>query len=59
MDRITTNLKSWLAGIVNRKMTQTRKDQLLVWAKTEYPKDWQYAYNHMLNNDGHPPRWMR
>lgn len=32
------------------------KDQLLVWAKTEYGKDWRFAYQHMLDNKGLPPK---
>ena len=32
-----------------------RKD-LLRWAKTEYSKDWQWAYNFMLENPGKIPR---
>ena len=32
-----------------------RKD-LLRWAKTEYSKDWQWAYNFMRENPGVTPR---
>ena len=31
------------------------KNDYLVWAKTEYSKDWQFAYQHMLDNNGAPP----
>ena len=31
------------------------KNDYLVWAKTEYNKDWQFAYQHMLENNGAPP----
>ena len=31
-----------------------RKD-LLRWAKTEYSKDWQWAYNFMIENPGKVP----
>lgn len=30
--------------------------ELLRWAKTEYSKDWQWAYNFMLENPGVTPR---
>ena len=28
---------------------------LLIYARTEYKKDWRYAYNYMLQNDGKGP----
>ena len=31
------------------------KNDYLVWAKTEYNKDWQFAYQHMLDNNGAAP----
>jgi len=31
------------------------KNDYLVWAKTEYNKDWQFAYQHMLNHEGAAP----
>ena len=30
-------------------------DTYLVWAKTEYKKDWQFAYQYMLDHDGAAP----
>ena len=32
-----------------------KNDSYLVWAKTEYKKDWQFAYQYMLDNDGAAP----
>jgi len=32
-----------------------RRDQLLTWAKTEYKKDLQFAYQFMLENNGRSP----
>ena len=32
-----------------------KNDSYLVWAKTEYKKDWQFAYQHMLNHNGAAP----
>jgi|TARA_B100000780_G_scaffold132348_1_gene92819 hypothetical protein len=31
-------------------------ESLLIWAKTEYGKDWRFAYEHMLDNNGQPPQ---
>jgi len=28
---------------------------ILIWARTEYKNDWQYAYYYMLNNNGKAP----
>tara|TARA_R110002153_G_scaffold95434_1_gene229230 strand:- start:727 stop:939 length:213 start_codon:yes stop_codon:yes gene_type:complete len=35
--------------------TSFKNDSYLVWAKTEYKKDWQFAYQYMLDNDGAAP----
>ena len=32
------------------------KNDYLVWAKTEYKQDWQFAYQHMLDHNGAAPR---
>ena len=32
------------------------KNDYLVWAKTEYTNDWQFAYQHMLNHNGAAPK---
>tara|TARA_R110002153_G_scaffold173332_1_gene326045 strand:+ start:429 stop:650 length:222 start_codon:yes stop_codon:yes gene_type:complete len=31
------------------------KNDYLVWAKTEYKSDWQFAYQHMLDHQGAAP----
>ncbi len=31
------------------------KNDYLVWAKTEFRKDWQFAYQHMLDHEGAAP----
>ena len=38
-----------------RKMSAGYRKDLMTWAKTEYPNDWEFAYNHMINNDGKAP----
>ena len=32
-----------------------KNDAYLVWARTEFNKDWQFAYQHMLENNGAAP----
>ena len=32
------------------------KNDYLVWAKTEYKNDWQFAYQHMLQHNGAAPK---
>jgi hypothetical protein len=32
-----------------------KNDSYLVWARTEYKNDWQFAYQHMLENNGAAP----
>ena len=42
--------ESWI-GLRNR-----RHAEFELWAKTEYKNDWEFAYNHMLANNGEKPR---
>jgi len=32
------------------------KNDYLVWVKTEYKNDWQFAYQHMLQHNGAAPK---
>ena len=45
-----TNIFGWVAN-----KPKTQRSDLLIWAKTEYARDWQFAYNHMLDNNGQAP----
>ena len=36
--------------------TRKFEKEMLTYAKTEYGKDWQYAYQYMLSHKGHGPR---
>jgi len=36
--------------------TRKFEKEMLTFAKTEYGKDWQYAYHHMLTHAGKAPR---
>lgn len=35
--------------------TRKFEKEMLTYAKTEYGKDWQYAYQHMLDHSGSAP----
>lgn len=37
------------------RMSAAYRKDLMTWAKTEYPNDWEFAYNHMINNNGKAP----
>ena len=58
---MTTNFFGAWADLFNgARLSRTRYEaELLAYAKTEYSQDWQYAYQHMLDNDGHGPRTKR
>jgi len=45
-----------LVSLLGYKSKSTFEKELLTYAKTEYGKDWQYAYNYMLSHKGHGPR---
>ena len=36
--------------------TRKFEKEMLTYAKTEYGKDWQYAYSYMLSHGGRGPR---
>lgn len=35
------------------------QDNLMTYAKTEFKNDWQYAYHHMLENNGQAPKAIK
>jgi|TARA_B100000282_G_C31397552_1_gene338569 hypothetical protein len=44
-------VKSIIAQIVSfLRPSRTSEQQMIIWAKTEYGKEWQYAYNYILPN---------
>ena len=47
-------LKS-LVSMFGRTHSPEWDRDMLIWAKTEYGKDWQYAYQYMINNNGKSP----
>ena len=53
MTHFISGLMSWM----NRGMSQRHRNDLLTWAQTEYKKDWQFAYQYMLDHNGNSPSW--
>jgi hypothetical protein len=49
MTHLISGLMSWM------KNGSTNRNDLLTWAKTEYGKDWRFAYEFMLKNNGRGP----
>ena len=47
--------KNLLTMLVGKSSTKNNQDYM-VYAKTEYGKDWRFAYQHMLDNQGKGPR---
>ena len=50
------------AGLVSifgsKRPSRSSEKEMLIYAKTEYRDDWQYAYQHMLTHDGKGPPGM-
>lgn len=53
VERLFTGLVSLLG---NPSPSKAFEKEMLTYAKTEYGKDWQYAYQYMLTHDGRGPR---
>src|SRR5210317_2677897 len=51
------NMAHFISGLMSwmRSGKVTRRNDLLTWAKTEYKKDWQFAYQYMLDHNGKAP----
>ena len=53
---MTLNFFGSLAKLLGgRRMSAAHRKDLMTWAKTEYPNDSEFAYNHMINNNGKAP----
>jgi len=53
---MTLNFFGSLAKLLGgRRMPDTYRKDLLTWAKTEYPNDWEFAYHYMITHDGKSP----
>ena len=53
-DNTMKKLVNTLMRVFTPSLKDTRSDYL-IWAKTEFKKDWQFAYQHMLDNKGAAP----
>jgi len=51
MAHLISGLMSWMKS----GMSDRHRNDLLTWAKTEYKKDWRYAYQFMLDHNGQAP----
>ena len=49
------SLLNCLVSMFGRTHSPEWDRDMLIWAKTEYGKDWQYAYQYMINNNGKSP----
>jgi hypothetical protein len=45
-----------LVRLLDRTPSNRFEREMLTFAKTEYGKDWQFAYQHMLDHAGRAPR---
>ena len=53
---MTLNFFGSLANLFGgRSMSAAYRKDLMTWAKTEYPNDWEFAYHQMINNNGQVP----
>ena len=53
---MTLNLFSALANLFGEFPNRaTKRSDLMTWAKTEYARDWEFAYQYMLDNRGKAP----
>ena len=54
-DNTMKNLVKKLITAVNMPRKAKLNHDYLVWAKTEFNKDWQFAYQYMIDHDGAAP----
>ena len=54
---MATMLFNGLVSLLGNPLpTRKFEKEMLTFAKTEYGKDWQYAYHHMLTHKGQGPK---
>ena len=53
---MATMLFNGLVSLFGSRSRSTFEKDMLTYAKTEYGKDWQYAYQYMLTHNGRGPR---
>ena len=55
--KMATMLFNSLVSLLGNPLpTRKFEKEMLTYAKTEYGKDWQYAYSYMLSHGGRGPR---
>ena len=54
LSRLANSLRAKERPFTVRDYSKWESD-LKTYARTEYKKDWQFAFNYMLNNDGKAP----
>ena len=45
----------FISGLMSWMNRDSRRNELLTWAQTEYKKDWRFAYQFMLDHGGRAP----
>ena len=50
------SLMSRLVSMFGRTHSKKWRKEMLTWAQVEYKKDWQYAYNYILEHKDLPPK---
>ena len=49
------SLRKVLRFVFGSNPSLKNRDDYRVWAQIEFKNDWQFAYQHMLDNEGAPP----
>jgi hypothetical protein len=52
---MTLNFFGSLAKLLGGRNNAAYRKDLMTWAKTEYPNDWEFAYHYMINTNGKSP----
>ena len=52
----TSTFNGLVSLLGNSLPTRKFEKEMLTFAKTEYGKDWRYAYHYMLDHSGQAPR---
>jgi len=52
MTHLLSGLMSWM-----KHGNSKHCEELLTWAKNEYKKDWQFAYQYMIDHNGRAPNY--
>jgi len=55
MTHFYSGLMSWMKG--ESGANDRYRTELMTWARTEYKKDWRFAYDFMLSHNGRAPTY--